>query len=122
MQGSNNGLEMISPKGPGATLFSAFAQGSDCVLGVSRFARSHLLLFIVLLSQTNTCHRYVCDTCQLTYCRGSAADERADEVVMFWTIRLPVLIGLRLFFSTVVICSRLLFVMMYGAKCQCVLL
>lgn len=34
----------------------------------------------------------------------------ADEVVMFQTIRLPVLIGLLLFLGAVVICSQLLFV------------
>lgn len=54
-----------------------------------------------------------CDTCQLTQRRSSAADERVAEVVMFQTIRLPVLIGL----SAAVICSRLLFVMMYAAPC-----
>lgn len=36
---------------------------------------------------------------------------------MFQTIRLPVLIGLPLFLSTVVTHRRLLFVMMYGAQC-----
>lgn len=121
-KGVTMGWKMISPKGTGTTLFCAFAWRSDCVFGFFRFARSHLLLFTVLLSQTNTCHRYDCDTCQLTYCRSSAADECVDEVLMFQTIRLPVLIGLRLFLGTVVICSRLLFVMMYGDSAQCVLL
>lgn len=48
----------------------------------------------------NTCHRYDSDTCQLSDCTSSEADECVHEVVMFQTIRLPVLIGLPLFLST----------------------
>lgn len=107
---------MISPKGPITILFCAFAQRSDCAMVSSVVHTRICCCSLRFCFKTNTCQRYPSDTCQLTYCRGGAADECVDEVLMFHTIRLPVLIGLPLFLSSVVICSQELFVMMHTTQ------
>lgn len=107
---------MISPKGTVTILFCAFAQWSDCATVSSVLHTRICCCSLCFCLKTNTCHRYPSDTCQLTYCRGGAADECVDEVLMFQTIRLPVLIGIPLFLSSVVICSQELFVVMHTTQ------
>lgn len=85
-------------------------------LGVLCFASSHLRLFVVLLSQANTCHRYDSNTCQLTYSRRSAVF--VDEVVTFHIVGLLVLIGSLLIHSIMMTRSQLLRLMMYNLLCM----
>lgn len=94
----------------------------------------HLLEGVIVFLVTSVLHAPIC-RCSLSLClkqtpvrdmttilfssvtAEAALQTSVDEVVMFQTIRLPVLIGLPFSLSTAVICSQLLFVMMYGALC-----